>query len=69
MEANPDVKESLPFEIKELSISGNQLASKNEEYMNHQPWKGEDDEKAETIELMKIKKPADNEGLNIALEP
>ena len=68
-EANPDEQEVPSFHINELSISGNQPASKNEEYMSHNPWKGEDDSKPEIKKLFKIKKPADHDNLNIALEP
>lgn len=69
LEANPDESEAPVFAVKELSLSGNQLAEANEQYMSKKPWIGEDDGSKKVKELAEIKKPADHEGLNVALEP
>ena len=66
-EANPSSHHNVQMTIRELSLSGNQLASDNEKWKNtHQKkWVGKDDSSRPVF-----KAPADINGLRgVALEP
>jgi len=65
LEANPKSLVNPNFVIKELSLSGNQLATSNEAYKKANRWIGDDDA-SRPIYVP----PADRQGLSgIALEP